>query len=132
MFNIGTNDLVKYCLAADRRDPAVSHLDEPFHPAVLRMVRGVQRVGRRHGVRVAVCGEMAAEPTALALLIGLGVTEFSMRPNAIPEARRTVERLRFKDAQSVARRAIRGATASDVRGALDGLAGTGEAMVGRG
>lgn len=120
-FSIGTNDLVQYCLAADRSDPEMSHLHAPFHPAVLRLIRTVTRVGRRCGVRVSICGEMAADRTALDLLIGLGVTEFSMRPSAIPEARRTVERGQFDVMRETARRALRGATAAEVRALCAGV-----------
>ena len=71
-FSIGTNDLIQYCLAVDRTDDRVSGLYEPLHPAILRMVRFVARSGKRRGIRVAVCGEMAADPVLLALLVGLG------------------------------------------------------------
>ena len=69
-FSIGTNDLIQYCLAVDRTDDRVSRLYEPLHPAILRMLRFVARAGRRRGIRVAVCGEMAADPVLLALLVG--------------------------------------------------------------
>jgi phosphoenolpyruvate-protein kinase (PTS system EI component) len=122
-FSIGTNDLAQYCLAADRGDPDVSHVQTAFHPALLRLIRLVARIGRRHGVRVSVCGEMAADPTALALLIGLGVTEFSMRASAIPAARRTVARIRVDEARAAARRAMRGAAAGEVRALFAGAMG---------
>ena len=114
-FSIGTNDLVQHCVAADRADPAVSHLHEPFHPAVLRMIRMVGRLGRRHQVDVSVCGEMAAESTALGMLIGLGMTSFSMRPAAIPSARRIVQTVRFDDLRAAAREAMQGETADEIR-----------------
>ena len=122
-FSIGTNDLAQYCLAADRGDPDVSHVQAAFHPALLRLIRLVARIGRRHGVQVSVCGEMAADPTALALLIGLGVTEFSMRASAIPDARRTVARIRVDEARAAARRAMRGAAAGEVRALFAGATG---------
>ena len=114
-FSIGTNDLVQHCVAADRADPSVSHLHEPFHPAVLRMIRTIGRVGRRHGVEVSVCGEMAAEPSALAMLVGLGVASFSMRPGAIPAAREFLQEVRFDQLRGAAREAMQGATATEIR-----------------
>ena len=89
-FSIGTNDLIQYCLAVDRADGRVARLFDPLHPAILRVIRQVIRMARRRRRRVALCGEMAADPGALLLLLGLGVTEFSMNPSAIPEARRLV------------------------------------------
>ena len=73
-FSIGTNDLIQYCLAVDRTDDRVSRLYEPLHPAILRMIRLVARAGRRRKIPVAVCGEMAADPVLLTLLVGLGLT----------------------------------------------------------
>src|SRR5205085_1442273 len=83
-FSIGTNDLIQYCLAVDRTDDRVSRMYEPLHPAIIRMIRFVSRAGRRRGIPVSVCGEMAADPLLLTLLVGLGLTEFSMAPTAIP------------------------------------------------
>jgi phosphotransferase system enzyme I (PtsI) len=113
-FSIGTNDLIQYCLAVDRTDDRVSRLYEPLHPAILRLLRIVARAGRRRGIRVAVCGEMAADPVLLTLLIGLGITEFSMAPSAIPLAKQVLRDLSAADASRVAARALRAATAADV------------------
>lgn len=113
-FSIGTNDLIQYCLAVDRTDDRVSRLYEPLHPAILRMLRNVARAGRRRGIRVAVCGEMAADPVLLTLLVGLGLTEFSMAPTAIPLAKQVLSELNARDAARVAARALRAATAADV------------------
>jgi phosphotransferase system enzyme I (PtsI) len=113
-FAIGTNDLIQYCLAVDRTDDRVSQLYEPLHPAILRMVRSVSRAGRRRNIRVSVCGEMAADPLLLTLLVGLGVTEFSMSPTAIPLAKQVLRDLNAADATRVAARALRAATAADV------------------
>ena len=91
-FSIGTNDLIQYCLAVDRTDDRVMSLYQPMHPAILRIVRMVARAGRRAGIPVAVCGEMAADPALLALLVGLGLREFSMAPGAIPLAKQVLRR----------------------------------------
>jgi phosphotransferase system enzyme I (PtsI) len=90
-FTIGTNDLIQYTLAVDRTDERVSDRYEPLHPAVLRLLRQVRRGAMRHGIPVSVCGEMASDPMLLRLLIGCGLTEFSMTPGAIEMARRVVQ-----------------------------------------
>ena len=113
-FSIGTNDLIQYALAVDRTDNRVSRLYEPLHPAILRLLRGVARAGRRQGIRVAVCGEMAADPVLLALLVGLGLREFSMAPTAIPLAKQVLRELRASEAARVAARALKAPTAEDV------------------
>ena len=85
---IGTNDLIQCCLAVDRTDERVSHLYEPLHPAILRLIRHIRRAAARRKVPLSVCGEMASDPAVLALLVGMGLTQFSMTPAAIPIARR--------------------------------------------
>lgn len=117
-FSIGTNDLIQYTLAVDRTDDRVSRLYEPLHPAILRVLRLIVRGARRRGVPVSVCGEMAADPALLPLLIGLGLREFSMAPAAIPVAKQVVRRLRVTDAARLASRVLRAATAADVERTL--------------
>jgi phosphotransferase system enzyme I (PtsI) len=119
-FSIGTNDLIQYCLAVDRTDDRVSRLYEPFHPAIVRTLRLVARAARRRGIPVSVCGEIAADPVLLTLLVGLGLTEFSMAPTAIPLARRALRSLRSADAAAAARRVLRARTAAEVEEALTG------------
>ena len=122
-FSIGTNDLIQYCLAVDRTDDRVSRLYEPLHPAILRMLRVVVRAGRRRGIRVALCGEMAADPVLLALLVGLGLREFSMAPTAIPLAKQVLREMRAADAERLAARALRASTAAEIERELtDALA----------
>lgn len=121
-FSIGTNDLIQYTLAVDRTDDRVSRMYEPFHPAIIRTLRLVARAARRHDIPVAVCGEIAADPVLLTLLVGLGMTEFSMAPTAIPLAKRVVRGLRSTDAVAAARSALRARTAADVENALRGEA----------
>jgi phosphoenolpyruvate-protein phosphotransferase (PTS system enzyme I) len=111
---IGTNDLIQYTLAVDRTDDRVSDLYEPLHPAVLRLVRLVSRAARRHAVPVSLCGEMASDPAMIGLLVGLGLTEFSMTPAAIPLVRQVVADLRCDDARRLARQALALATAEEV------------------
>jgi phosphotransferase system enzyme I (PtsI) len=90
-FTIGTNDLIQYTLAVDRTDERVSDRYQPLHPAVLRLLRQVRRGAARARIPVAVCGEMASDPLLLRLLIGCGLTEFSMTPGALAVARRVVQ-----------------------------------------
>jgi len=119
-FSIGTNDLIQYTLAVDRTDGRVARMFDPLHPAVLRIIRQVIRLARRRRRGVALCGEMAADPSALLLLVGLGVTEFSMSPLAIPEARHLVRRLAMADARRAASRAVGLATSRDIAAMLAG------------
>jgi phosphotransferase system enzyme I (PtsI) len=118
-FSIGTNDLIQYCLAVDRTDDRVSRLYNPLHPAILRTIHLVARAGRRNQVPVAVCGEMAADPVLLTLLVGLGLTEFSMSPTAIALSKQVIRGLRVEDARRVARRSLRARTSADVEQALE-------------
>jgi phosphotransferase system enzyme I (PtsI) len=90
-FTIGTNDLIQYLLAVDRTDERVSDRYEPLHPAVLRLLRQVRRAATRQKIPVNLCGEMASDPMLLRLLIGCGLTDFSMTPGALPTARRVVQ-----------------------------------------
>jgi phosphotransferase system enzyme I (PtsI) len=121
-FSIGTNDLIQYCLAVDRTDDRVSRLYEPLHPAILRAIRLVVRAGRRARIPVAVCGEIAADPVLLTLLVGLGLRELSMAPTAIPMAKRVIRGLRASDARVAARRALGASTAAEIENVLSELA----------
>ncbi len=90
-FSIGTNDLVQYTLAADRLDNAVNYLYQPTHPAVLRLISMTIKAGRKAGIPVSMCGEMAGEPRYTRLLRGLGLRQFSMQPAMVPEVKRIVQ-----------------------------------------
>jgi phosphotransferase system enzyme I (PtsI) len=111
---IGTNDLIQYCLAVDRTDDRVSEFYEPLHPAVLRLIRLVRRAATRHRIPVSLCGEMASDPALLGLLIGLGLTEFSMTPAALPMARQAVRDIRAEQARRMASHALRLGTAEEI------------------
>jgi phosphotransferase system enzyme I (PtsI) len=113
-FTIGTNDLIAYCLAVDRTDDRVSDLYEPLHPAVLRLIRMVRRAATRHHIPVSLCGEMASDPALVGLLVGLGLTEFSMTPGAIPIVRHVIEELSAAEARRLAGHALRLATAAEI------------------
>ena len=113
-FTIGTNDLIQFCLAVDRTDDRVSDLYEPLHPAVLRLIRTVRRAAARHRIPVSLCGEMASDPALVGLLVGLGLTEFSMTPGAIPIVRHVIEELNAGEAKRLAGHALRLATAAEI------------------
>jgi phosphotransferase system enzyme I (PtsI) len=105
--SVGTNDLAALTLAVGRDDAWAARFYDPLHPSMLRLVRFVARAGLRTHARVSVCGEMAAEPRALAVLIGLGLREFSMAPGARAAAHRLVGGLTLRDARRLARDAFR-------------------------
>jgi phosphotransferase system enzyme I (PtsI) len=113
-FTIGTNDLIQYCLAVDRTDDRVSDLYEPLHPSVLRLIRMVRRAAAHHRIPVSLCGEMASDPALVGLLVGLGLTEFSMTPGAIPIVRQVVQELSAREARRLAGHVLRLATAAEI------------------
>ncbi len=105
--SIGTNDLTQYTLAIDRSDDKVAHLYDPFHPGVLHLIALTIRTAQKAGRPVAVCGEMAGDPAATRLLLGMGLREFSMQSAQVLEIKRRVLCSRFKDAQSLAAKVLR-------------------------
>ena len=113
-FTIGTNDLIQYCLAVDRADERVSRLYEPLHPAILRMILMVRRAADRQRIPVSLCGEMASDPALLTLLVGLGLTEFSMTPGAIGVAKQVLAEVRRDELRTLARRILRLPTVEDI------------------
>jgi phosphotransferase system enzyme I (PtsI) len=113
-FALGTNDLTQYTLAVDRGNEQVANLFRPFHPAVLRLVEMVISTGDRFGIPVSLCGEMAADPLAVPVLVGLGLREFSMHPPALPVVRSLVRALTLREARRMAHKALTLATAKEV------------------
>lgn len=114
-FSIGSNDLIQYTLAVDRGSARVAHLYEPLHPAVLRSIRRVVDVAHAEGRWVGICGEMAGDPTAAVLLIGLGLDEFSVGSSLLPEVKRIIRGVSFAEAHGWADRAATLSTAAEVR-----------------
>ncbi len=88
--SIGTNDLIQYTLAIDRVDDEVNYLYDPLHPAVLRLIKMTIDAGKAAGIPVAMCGEMAGDPRYTRLLLGMGLSEFSMHHTALPEVKRVI------------------------------------------
>jgi phosphoenolpyruvate-protein phosphotransferase (PTS system enzyme I) len=113
-FSIGTNDLIQYALAVDRINEHVSYLYEPLHPAVLRIIRWVVQSGHQAGIPVAICGEMAAEPTYALILLGLGLDEFSMNPVSIPKVKKVLRMSRFEETRSLVEQLFQFPTASEI------------------
>jgi len=105
-FSIGTNDLIQYTLACDRTNERVAGLFCPAHPAVLALVRDVIRAGMRNSISVSVCGEMAGEPLYTLLLLGLGLTIFSMNGPDIPEVKKIIRSTTMEHAKQVARKVM--------------------------
>ncbi|CAM2191365.1 phosphoenolpyruvate--protein phosphotransferase [Paraburkholderia sp. A1RI_3L] len=94
--SIGTNDLIQYTLAIDRADNSVAHLYDPLHPAVLHLIAFTLREAKRAGVPVSVCGEMAGDPALTRLLLGMGLTEFSMHPSQLLVVKQEILRSHLK------------------------------------
>jgi phosphotransferase system enzyme I (PtsI) len=113
-FSIGTNDLIQYALAVDRINEHVSYLYEPLHPAVLRIIRWVVQSGHQADLPVAICGEMAAEPTYALILLGLGLDEFSMNPLSIPKVKKVIRMSRFEESRSLVEQVFQFPTASEI------------------
>ena len=113
-FSIGTNDLAQYCLAVDRANPAVAHLYQPCHPAILRLIRGVCEAAAARGRPIAVCGEMAADPAGITLLLGLGIVELSVTPVAIAAVKEQTGTVDTVRAAALAKRALEAADAAEV------------------
>jgi len=101
-FSLGTNDLIQYALAVDRLNETVAHLYQPAHPAVLQLIDMSIRAAHENGNKITVCGEMAADPVMAVLLLGMGVDEFSMTPNAIPIVKKAFSCLTQEDAVKLA------------------------------
>lgn len=113
-FSLGTNDLTQYTLAVDRMNERVAHLHAPTHPAVLRLIQMTVAAARERGAWVGVCGEMAGDPSALPLLVGLGVDELSATPAVIPAAKFLLRRMRTTEARDLVQRALKLASAEEI------------------
>ena len=101
-FSIGTNDLIQYNLSLDRTNEKIAHLYEPFHPAVLRLIRNVIKAGDSAGIEVAMCGEMAGDLLAVPVLLGLGLTHFSMSPISLLQVKKVIRSLTLAEAREIA------------------------------
>ncbi|HCW8094505.1 TPA: phosphoenolpyruvate--protein phosphotransferase [Staphylococcus aureus] len=113
-FSIGTNDLIQYTLAADRMSERVSYLYQPYNPSILRLVKQVIEASHKEGKWTGMCGEMAGDETAIPLLLGLGLDEFSMSATSILKTRRQINGLSKNEMTELANRAVDCATQEEV------------------
>jgi len=114
-FSIGTNDLIQYTLAVDRGNEKIAHLYQGFHPAVLRLIKETIDAAHRNGIWVGLCGEMAADPLATTLLVGMGVDELSTSAMAIPEIKKIIRSIKFEDAKKHAEEVLKLSTIEEVK-----------------
>ncbi|MFQ3838658.1 phosphoenolpyruvate--protein phosphotransferase [Staphylococcus pseudoxylosus] len=114
-FSIGTNDLIQYTMAADRMSERVSYLYQPYNPSILRLVKQVIEASHNEDKWTGMCGEMAGDETAIPLLLGLGLDEFSMSATSILKARRQIKGLSQNEMEELANRAINCATSEEVQ-----------------
>lgn len=120
-FSIGTNDLIQYTLAIDRVDDEVNYLYDPLHPAVLRLIHMTIEAGVQAGIPVAMCGEMAGDPRYTRLLLGLGLTEFSMHPANVLEIKRIIIESNIGELQRKVKRLLTSVDPVEMRDLIDGL-----------
>lgn len=113
-FSIGTNDLTQYTLAVDRGNERIVDLYQPFHPGVLRLIKQVIDVSHAAGKWTGMCGEMAGDPMATLVLLGLGIDEFSMSASSIPQIKKLIRELSYKEVQKIAKTAINLSSPEDV------------------
>jgi phosphotransferase system enzyme I (PtsI) len=104
--SIGTNDLIQYTLAIDRIDDEVNYLYDPLNPAVIQLIANVLRAGQQNQTPVTMCGEMAGDPNYTRLLLGMGLTEFSMHPNSLPQVKHIIADSHLPELQQLATQLI--------------------------
>jgi phosphotransferase system enzyme I (PtsI) len=113
--SIGSNDLIQYLLAVDRDNAAVAPLYQQFNPAVLRTIKSIIDAGHKNNIWVGMCGEMAGDPLATALLVGMGIDELSVVPTVLPEIKKIIRTVKYKDARRIAEKVLTLRTERDVR-----------------
>ena len=113
-FSIGSNDLIQYTLAADRTNEKVSHLYEPTHPAILRLIKTTVDAAHQHGIWAGVCGEIAGDPVLTPLLLGLGVDELSAAPPVVAQVKYIIRRMKLAETQQLAEFALQCESPSEI------------------
>lgn len=119
-FSIGTNDLLQYSLAIDRVNEHVAYLYQPFHPAVLKLIKGVVESAHRHGITVCVCGEMAGVPEHALLFLGFGIDQLSMSAYSLLRVKRLIRSVSYEDAKNISEKALEFATAREIEDYIGG------------
>ena len=122
--SVGSNDLVQYLLALDRGNETVQSLYEPQHPAVLRALQQTVDAGHRHGRRVSICGEMAGDPLAVPLLLGMGFDRLSVSPALVPEIKSTIRALELRECRALCRDALEASDAEAVHALVENRLGS--------
>lgn len=118
-FSIGTNDLIQYTMAADRMNEQVSYLYQPYSPSILRLVKMVIDAAHKEGKWAGLCGEMAGDETAIPVLLGLGLDEFSMNAASILKARSLIKKLNKSKMESLAQKVLKMSTEAEVKAAIE-------------
>ncbi len=113
-FSIGTNDLIQYSLAIDRVNESVTHLYEPLHPAILRLVNEVVKAAHGAGIRVAMCGEMAGEPLYVPILLGLELDDLSMNVLSIFRVKKFLRAYTLRECRSLVEASLRLSTPEEI------------------
>lgn len=113
-FSIGTNDLIQYTLAVDRLNDKIAHLYEPTNPSILRLIKMTSDAARAAGIWVGVCGEMAGDPLMIPLLLGLGVDELSVAPQAVPQIKYLIRRIKMSEAKEIAAAALESESSEEI------------------
>ena len=121
-FSIGTNDLVQYTMAADRMNEHVAWLSDYFQPPVVRLIANVAKAAQKNGKWVGMCGEMAGDPLATPLLVGLGLTELSMSARCVPVVKNLVRQLTVQEAKECANHILTLRTATEIKKKLEEIA----------
>lgn len=118
-FSIGTNDLIQFTLAVDRMNEQISHMYEPYHPAILRMIRTVTNAAKAQGIPVSICGEIAGDVNAIPIWLGLGIEELSLSAQAILPVKESILRTKASDSRKLLEDVFRCKTAKEVRALAD-------------
>ncbi len=114
-FSIGTNDLIQYILAVDRGNEYISNLYQEFHPAVIRAIKSIADAAHRNKIKISVCGEMASDPLATAVLIGLGIEELSVVPSIFPEIKQIIRKMKYNEAEKLCKEILSLSNEEEIR-----------------
>jgi phosphotransferase system enzyme I (PtsI) len=120
-FSIGTNDLIQYTMAVDRGNARISHLYQHLHPSVLRFLKMTADAGRRAGIPVAICGEMAVDPLSAIVLIGLQIDEFSCTPNTMPEVKKVIRSVTYDESKMLVKKILKLRTTESIEAKVRAL-----------